>query len=222
MAERPNAETGDNAANPYAAPRVTTGQPWGTGDPECEAVRRANLTDEAYSKFLVRANVVFAAVFGGLAILCLSFPIRHAIGQINAPWVAKLNWAAFFALVAAIPVLGILAAYGLHRRKPWAIFVETLVVMDLLIFWVFPLVNRDERTPILHFVAGAVFALCLVTPFLNVLDLRDSAVFKSDYLRVIAATSYVRVKAKLPLSLRLIMAVLGLFFVGLAFYLISP
>lgn len=95
MAERPNAETGDNAANPYAAPRVTTGQPWGTGDPECEAVRRPNLTDEAYSKFLVRANVVFAAVFGGLAILCLSFPIRHAIGQINAPWVAKLNWAAF-------------------------------------------------------------------------------------------------------------------------------
>jgi hypothetical protein len=221
MTDRPDAPARDDAANPYAAPAATTGQPWGTGDPECEAIRRANLTDEAYLKALVRGNLVFAAFFGWCAIYHLSFPVRNAIGQISAPWATKPNWTVFYALEAAIPVLGILGAYGLARRKPWAIFVQMLLVLDLLIFWVFPCINRDEPTPVLQFVFGAVFALFLITPFLNVLDLRDSVVFGSDHLRVIDATSYIRVKPKFPLSLRLFMVALGLFLLGLGFYITS-
>jgi hypothetical protein len=218
MVDQPPAEQHEDPVNPYAAPSRELGEPWGTGDPELEAIRRANLADEAYLNILVRANFVFAAMscaFGGYY---LSFPLRHAFGQIDAPWVAKPNWVALFVLLSITPILCILGGYGLHRRKPWAIFVETLLVLSLLMIWVFPLLNRDEPTPLLHFVAGAVFGLCITTPFLNVWDLKDSAVFRLDYLNVVEATSYIKVKAKLPLSLRLMMGVFALIFLGLGSY----
>jgi hypothetical protein len=218
MADQPLTEPYEAVVNPYLAPARELGQPWGTGDQELEAIRRANLTDEAYLKILVRANFVIAAgicAFGGYY---LSFPLRHAFGQIDAPWVAKPNWVALFALLLIMPILCILGGYGLHRRKSWAIFVETLLVLTLLIFWVLPLLNREEPTPLLHFVVGAVFGLCLTTPFLNVWDLKDSVVFRRDYLRVVEATSYIKVKAKLPLSLRLMMGAFALIFLGLGAY----
>jgi hypothetical protein len=219
MADQARTEPSEDLGNPYLAPTRELGQPWGTGDLELEAIRRANLTDEAYLKVLVRANVVIAAMMCAFGGYYLSFPVRHALGQINAPWVTKPNWMALYSLVVIMPFVSILAGYGLHRRKPWAIFVETVLVLNLLICWVFPLVNRDEPSPFMHFVAGAVFGLCVSTPFLNVWDLKDSAVFRSDYLQVVEATSHIRVKAKLPLSLRLMMGAFALVFVGLGAYL---
>jgi hypothetical protein len=219
MAEEPTTEPHEDLVNPYAAPARELGQPWGVGDPEMEGIRRANLHDEAYLKILVRANFVYAGLILAFGSYYLSFPVRHAIGQINAPWVAKPHWVAFFLLLLLMPILGVLGGFGLHRRKPWAIFVETMLVLGLLTFWVFPLFNRDEPTPAMQFVVGAMFGLCITTPFLNVWDLKDSAVFRSRYAQVIDATSYIRVKAKLPLSLRLMMGAFALIFLGLGAYL---
>jgi hypothetical protein len=220
MADQPPTELSEDVVNPYQAPSRELGQPWGAGDPELEAIRRANLTDEAYLKVLVRANIWIAAMICAFGGYYFSFPVRHALGQINAPWVAKPNWVALFGLLLFMPILAILGGYGLQRRKPWAIFVETLLVLSLLIFWVFPLLNRDEPTPLLHFVEGALFGLSITTPFLNVWDLKDSAVFRRQYLQVIDATSHIQVKAKLPLSLRLMMGAFALIFVGLGAYLV--
>ncbi len=219
MADQPQTEPYEEVVNPYLAPSRELGQPWGTGDPELEAIRRANLTDEAYLKILVRANLVIAAMICAVGGYYFSVALRHAFGQIDAPWVAKPNWVALDGLLVIMPILCILGGYGLHRRKPWAIFVETLLVLSLLIFWVFPLLNRDEPTPLLQFVVWAVFGLCVTTPFLNVWDLKDSAVFRSDYVQVVEATSYIKVKAKLPLSLRLMMGAFALIFLGLGAYL---
>jgi hypothetical protein len=219
MADQARTEPDEDPANPYLAPTRELGQLWGTGDLELEAIRRANLADEAYLKILVRANFVIAAMICAFGGYYLSFPIRHVLGQIDAQWVGKPNWIAFYGLLVIMPILSILAGYGLHRRKPWAILVETLVVLSLLIFWVFPLLNRDEPTPMMHFVVGAVFGLCVTTPFLNIWDLKDSAVFLSAYARVVKATSYIRVKPKLPLTLRLMMGAFALVFLGLAAYL---
>ena len=175
MADRAQTEPYEDLDNPYLAPTRELGQPWGTGDLELEAIRRANLTDEAYLRILVRANFVIAAMICAVGGYYLSFPVRHALGQIEAPWIAKPNWIAFYALLVVMPVLCILSGYGLHRLKPWAILVETVLVLTLLIFWVFPLLNREDPTPIMHFVVGAIFGLCVATPFLNAWDLKDSA-----------------------------------------------
>ena len=70
----------------------------------------------------------------------------------------------------------------------------------------------------MHFVVGAIFGRCVTTPFLNVWDLQDSPVFRSAYRQVIKATSYIRVKAKLPLSLKLMMVAFALVFLGLSAY----
>jgi hypothetical protein len=218
MANHARTEPGEDLDNPYEAPTHDLGQPWGTGNLALEEIRRANLTDEAYMKMLVRANFLYAALFCAFGGYYWSFPIRHGVGQIEAPWLAKPNWIALLAMLAIMPVLAILGGIGLLRRKPWAIFVETLLVLSVLIVWVFPLINRDEPTPILHFVVWAFFGLALATPFLNVWDLRKSAVFGSDYVNVVDATSHIHVKAKLPLSLRLMMGAFGAVFAGLAAY----
>ncbi len=219
MADQAQTEPYEDLENPYLAPTRELGQPWGTGDLEMEAIRRANLADEGYLRFLVRANFKIAAIICAFGGYYLSFPVRHALGQIDAPWIAKPNWMGFYALLVLMPVLSILSGYGLHRRKPWAFSVETLLVLTLLIFWVFPLLNREDPTPIMHFVVGAIFGLCVTTPFLNVWDLKDSPVFRSEYRQVIEATSYIRVKAKLPLSLKLMMGAFALVFLGLSAYL---
>ncbi len=219
MADQAQTEPYEDLVNPYLAPTRELGEPWGTGDLELEAIRRANLGDEAYLKIVVRANFVIAAMICAFGGYYLSFPVRRALGQIDAPWIAQPNWMVFYALLVLMPVLCILSGYGLHRRKTWALYVETLLVLALLIFWVFPLFNRDDPTPIMHFVVGAIFGLCVTTPFLNVWDLKNSAVYRSEYRHVIEATSYIRVKAKLPLSLRLMMGVFALVFLALGAYL---
>ena len=217
MTDESAAKPGEDQGNPYTAPTAELGEPWGKGDPELEAIRRANLPEEAYLKMLVRANLGAAVLFGAAACYFLSFPIRHALGQIDAPWVYHPNWVVFFALLSAAPILSALGAYGLHRRKPWAIRVVSMLVFVYLIIWVFPLLNRATPAPVLHFVTGAVMALAVTIPFLNLWDLRHSAVLGRDYVRVMDATSYVRVKPKLPLSLRLIMIALALISLGLAY-----
>ena len=122
MADQAGTEPYEDLDNPYLAPTRELGQPWGTGDLELEAIRRANLADEAYLKILVRANFVIAAMICAFGGYYLSFPIRHALGQIDAPWVGKPNWIAFYCAAGS-------HAGSVHSLGLWTPSSETLGVV---------------------------------------------------------------------------------------------
>ncbi len=218
MLDQPESKPHEDHVNPYAAPAPVLDEEWCADDPELEATRRANLADEAYLKALVNANLVVGAAVGVLVVPMLVYLVRHSLGQINAPWVFKPNWIAYYVLSLAVPILGLLAAYGLYWRKRWAILVETLLVFDVLVWWMLPLLNRDKPVAPWDFVFSAILALCLATPFFNVWELGSSAVFRSDYQRVIDATSYIRVTPKLPRAFTLIIMTSGFIMFAMILY----
>jgi hypothetical protein len=206
----------EDVPNPYAAPSADFGELWGAGDPKLETIRRAYLTEESYIKALVRWSLVPTVLSATQACYFLSYPVRFALGKINAPWVSEPIWVAVFALVIALPFLGILGAYGLHRRKRWALHIELLFVVGLLIFWVLPLFGRHSTpAPASEYILGWTYSLLMTMPFLNLIEIRNSLVLKNDYLRVMNATSYIRVKPELPRSHKLIMVALGLLLLAL-------
>jgi hypothetical protein len=217
MNDKPIGLAGENAGNPYAAPQAEIAEQWGAGDPELEAIRRAHRKEEAYIKALVRWHLALALLCAIFACTYLSFPIRHALGQINAPWVSKWNIVLCCMLLVAAPALGMLGAYALHRRKPWALRVESLLVLILFSALALPLANRDSPAAASDFVMTWILSLILTLPFLNLLELRGSKVLGSDYLRVMGETSYIRVKPKLPLMLKLLMIALGVVFIALGY-----
>jgi hypothetical protein len=53
---------------------------------------------------------------------------------------------------------------------------------------------------------------------LSLWDVRRSAIFQGDYQRVIEKTSYIRVPAKLPLELKVIMGALAVVSVALILF----
>ena len=133
--------------------------------------------------------VIYVLLFG--ACTYLSFPIRHALGQINAPWVSKWNIVLCCMLLVAAPVLGMLGAYALHRRKPWALRVESLLVLILFSALALPLANRDSPAAASDFVMTWILSLIgLTAPILNLLELRGSVVFESKYSDAVAATRH--------------------------------
>lgn len=215
MAEQPTAVTTRNPGNPYAGPSLDLGDDWGDDDSAPATIRHANRSDEACLKALVRWNIVVAVLVASMACFYLSYLVRHALGQINAPWVFKWNYLAYDAFLIIAPVLGVIGAVGLDRRKPWAMRVQIVLVMDLLLAWVLPLINRNSSPPLEVYLQGWIFTLCLTLPFLNLVDLRKSVVLGPDYLRVLDKTSYIRVEAKLPLWQRLLVAALVILFIGI-------
>ena len=192
------------------------GEHWAPAIPKLEAIRRAHLTEESYIKALVRWSLVPTVLSAIQACYFLSYAVRHALGVINAPFVSDPIWLAILTLLVALPVLGILGAFGLQRRKRWALRVEMLFVVGLLIFWVLPLLNRRPTpAPASEYFLGWTYALLMTIPFLNLVEIRNSFVLESDYLRVMDATSYIRAEPKLPLLLKLIMVALGLLLIAI-------
>ena len=189
---------------------------WGAGDPELEAIRRANLLDEACFAAFVRYSHGFAVLGYPVALLFLSLPLGHSVGVINAPWVAKPIWVAFFASTVAIPLLFLGVGDGLYRRKAWVLPVATLLAVNLMCLMVFgPILGAAGSTTVVRVVAQAVFALVLITPYVKLWKLVSSVVFRSDYPELIAATPHIRVKPKLPLGLKAMMLTVSTVFLGL-------
>ena len=63
--------------------------------------------------------------FAVIACIYPSYLVRHLLGQINAPWVFKPNYLVYYVLSFALPLLAGFRAFGLHRRKPWALRVSS-------------------------------------------------------------------------------------------------
>ena len=153
-------------------------------------------------------NYFYVIYFGGFSFYFTSFTYLHMIGEVNAPWSVRAGWLAFQADLWVTAALALVAGFGFRRLKPWALWVEALVVLCCLAHLpasIFAYSIFDYSTPMgLGYVAAGVsLTAALLVPLLNLLDSIRSDVLSPEYRRVIAATPGVRVRAKLPWELKL-------------------
>lgn len=192
--------------DPYAPPQADLNDHWGAGDPEMEEIRRAHLAEESYVKSLVILNCVYGLLFGCSFCSYYSYILAgHVTGRLSAPWIARPDWIALQIDHWCIVFIAIVAACGFRYRTKWACRAEALLVLCLFIVmslggFIIPLMNNTFE--LLTFTATSLFWLGLVTPIFNVWDIRKSVIFERGYRRVVAGTPHIKVKAKLPLDLK--------------------
>jgi len=211
MPAEPVASPRDGPRDPYAPPQVDVHDHWGTGDPEMEQIRRAHVAEESYVKFIIIINIAYVLFYCVDGLYYLGILATHMAGRISVPWTNRPDWIAARIDQWGIVVFGIVAALGLRNRRKWAFRAEALLVLCLI--GLMPIgVLRDVRSntfSFLEFMGVSLFFLALAAPTFNLLDLRNSLVFEKDYERVVAATPHIKVKAKLPLDLIVIMVLLS-------------
>lgn len=187
----------------------------GEPTPEADAsdpasIRRANGRDEAYVKALSILNILDAILVFALVIPYVPYAVMHWRRQINAPWSVWPARLAYNILGVIVIVVTLTAGMGLRRFRSWALRLEILFAAGLLVMLGLAIVASSRELGIGEMAGMALVVASLLTPFLNVPDLRDSPVFKPEYRQVIAATRRtVRVRPRLPRALKILAVVLG-------------
>jgi hypothetical protein len=205
MADQPNSITGEDSANPYAAPTAELADPWNRGDPEALALRRAHRKEESYVKGLAITNFLYFLFFGAGSIPEISILINHLTGRVRAPWIVQPARFAMFFFAACMPIAALGAAWGFLGRARWARWFELALAACWFLMWALePVVRSNHPRPGLELLALALANLALAAPTLTAWHLRGSAVFDRQYSDAIAATRHIRVWPKLPLKLALI------------------
>ncbi len=174
------------------------------------SIRRANGRDEAYVKALSLLNILDAIVVFALVIPYIPYAFMHWKRQINAPWSVRPERLAYDVIGAIVVVVTLAAGLGLRRFRSWAMRLEILFAAGLLVMLILAIVASSRELGFGEMAGMALVVAALLTPFLNVPDLRNSPVFKPEYRQVIAATRRtVRVRPKLPRALKILTVVLG-------------
>jgi hypothetical protein len=185
----------------------------GRSDPE--TIRRTHLPEEAYSKAVGILNFFFATLCLAWATFLIAFAIRHGIGEISAPWALQPGWISIQVISSVMAVLAIFAGYGFTRLRWWALRVEAIFFVCLLIWAFLTFTHPPHEISLLDLLSGICFLLALTTPLINLWDVRNSVIFDREYQRVIDRTRQIRTRPKLPLELK----VASVFFMTI--YLIS-
>jgi hypothetical protein len=201
-------ETAEEPTNPYATPKTDGEMPWGLGDPRAEEARRAHIEEESYLKAVGIANYLYVFWFGASACYYLGMMVLHVIGRLSAPWILRPDWLVVEANLAILTGAALVAGLGLRRMKPMALRAEALVVLSMIISWLLSFFMSSRPMSGLAFVAVLCLQAGIAMPMLNVWDSRYSTVLGSDYAQVIKVTPHIRPRAKLPLEIKAIMAVL--------------
>jgi hypothetical protein len=220
MAEQPNSFTGEESANPYAAPTSELADPWHRDDSEELALRRAIRKDESYVKGLVITNFLYVLFFGAGAVSDISILILHLAGQASAPWILRPDRFAMLFFLACMPISAFGAALGFLRRKRWALRFELALAVWWFLMWTTePIVRRNNPRPALEFIGLAFAHLTLAAPMLTAWRLRGSIVWEPECSDAIAATTDIWVWPKIPLMPTLIAVaffVAAMLFIGLS------
>ena len=153
-------------------------------------------------------NGFYGCLFGFYAIGVIRFTVLHLFGRISAPWCVRPGWIALQVNSSFAVPLALAAGYAFYRLKPWALRIESLFLLCYSVQWPLSIFAYSKPTSLGEFIGGLLLVTAFLVPFINLWDVRKSAVFTPEYRRVIAATPGVRVRPKLPWELKLAMLVL--------------
>lgn len=200
------APLGDPAHPDIAPPDAGLAAVFGQADPK--AIRRAHLRDESYARAVGLTNHLYAVLFVAYDAYLLAMTFLHLSGRIIAPWSVRPGWVALQVNFALMALLAAIAGRGFRRLRPWALRVEALFVLCFLIQWPLSIIAYSRPMGVGYFAGGVALLAAFLVPLINLWDVRDSLVFSPEYRRVIAAMPGLRVRAKLPWELKLLMLVL--------------
>jgi hypothetical protein len=207
----------DDADNPYTPPRADVGPLSMTGESETEVLRRTLAHLESFAK-AVGILCIFVAIYVIVLVLYYSgWALLAKLRAIPTPWPFHRSAANIaIALGVLVAVTGLTAGYGLRHLRSWSPWV--LGAFSLALLWQFVTFayyghQRGDRKDVLMMLGlGAM----LLTPIVALWTLDVSSILSNDYVRAVADSPHIRVTAKLPLTVKCVMALLLLILVGLA------
>jgi hypothetical protein len=210
----------EDAENPYASPSDDVGIPLVTGESEMEAVRRQFAHLESFAQAVGIVCIICAIYDGIVAVYWAGWVILVKLGAMSTPWPIHRSSAIFaIALAALVAITGLAAGYGLRRVRSWSSW--TLGAFSLAPFLQFVVGAHDEhqrgnlKDALMMLVLGAM----LLMPGAALWSLDPGAILSKDYGRVVSKTPHIRVRAKLPLAVKYIMALLLFILISLAWSL---
>lgn len=174
---------------------------FGQSDPE--AIRRAYLREEAYVKAVGIMNYLYFIFFGAFSAYYVGIALLHRSGKVSAAWSVQPGWIALESNGCVMAILALAAGYGFRRLKHWALRVEAFFVLCCLFYMPLSIFAYSQPMGIGYLAAGISLMSALLVPLLNLWDVRKSRLFTPEYRRVVAMTTGVRVRARLPWELKI-------------------
>lgn len=192
--------------NPYAAPstridRYAVG--WNGEDPEAESVRREHVASESYIKAIGISHYILVPLLSLYALYLVTILILERAQVVSAPWVYKPFWIIQMVFHTVAAVLAIVVGRGLRRLRRWAPGV--LLLMTFLLLGYFGSAMTEEfsngkfgqaMVPLGSMVFYVVAVNYIWAPGYGV-------VFTPEYGEMIARTPNIRVRARLPVRIKL-------------------
>ncbi len=133
------------------------------------------------------------------------------------------SYSANIAIALAVPVAvtGLTAAYGLRHLRWWSSW--PLGAYSLALFSQFVLLayNDQQRGEPKLALLTAVFEAMPLMPVVALWRLDLRSLLSKDYARAVADTPHIHIKAKLPLAVRRVMALLLLILIGSTWSMLS-
>jgi hypothetical protein len=205
--------------NPYAPPRADVGTPSVTDESEPEAVRRKSAALESFAKAVGMVCYIYAIFDGSLTVCHAGWGILASLGT-SIPWPYRGSFVIIgVALGALVAATGLTAGYGLRQLRSWSSWTLRAFALAIIAQFVLLVFNDLESGhPDVAAMTLLIGAMPLV-PVATLWRLDLGAVLSKDYAQVVADTPYIEVRAKLPIAVKCVMALVLLMLIGLAWSL---
>jgi hypothetical protein len=207
MPSEPLSSSLEDPLQPDKSPEGDGDRALSTSEFDAESLRRSHLSEESYVKAMGFVNYTYGVLLGLDAVYLSRLTVLQVSGRISAPWTLEPGWLAIQVVSWIMAILAILAGHGFFRFKKWALRAEVLFSLCWLALWFLSIAvptgsSTDPRLRTI--VVFSLWMAALATPMINLWDIRHSVIFERSYQRVFRATSSIRVRAQLPLELKMI------------------
>jgi hypothetical protein len=183
--------------------------------PEPEQIRQGYRRDEALVRGVGRLQVIFGLLAAALSVFQIvgtleTYRIVTAPGApITADWVFDPGRNGFMLVLAAYGLVGMVIGYGLRRLQRWAARAEMVVLLlalfGVLLAYILVVVGPEEARWLSMAVFMPMFALPgLAFAFLSTYP-AVGTVLSVEYAEVVVRTAHVKVKPKIPWSIKLVL-----------------
>ena len=207
----------EDADNPYASPRADVATPSITDESETEGLRRKLAPLESFAKAVGIVCIIFASYDVVTVVYYAGWAILAKSGAIATTWPFHRPAANIgIALAVPVSVTGLTAGYGLRHLRSWSSWTLGAYSLALSLQLVVLAYNDHQRgEPKVALMMLALGAM-LLTPVVALWTLDLSSILSKDYDRAVADTPDIRIKAKLPLAVKCVMALFLFIVIGLA------